>query len=132
MSKKRVLDRRDHVDIFDLFGERSLDDVIIDLQSMLHRYEEEIFTHDKEMKFEIEHYGYDGGLEVYVRVMRWETDKEYDKRVAKEWAAKEKARKARETKKARARELLYKKEADERAEYERLRAKFGDISYLDK
>jgi len=36
MSKKRVLDRRDHIDIYDLFGERSIDDVIIDLQSMLH------------------------------------------------------------------------------------------------
>ena len=124
MSKKRVLDRRDHVDIVDLFDRRSLDDVIIDLQSMLHRYEEEIFTHDKEVKCETEYYGYDGGLEVYVRVDRWETDTEYHRRLAKETAAKEKARKAKETKKARAREVLYKKEADERAEYERLRAKF--------
>jgi hypothetical protein len=124
VSKKRVLDRRDQVDIVDLFDQRSLDDVIIDLQSMLHQYEEEIFTHDKEVKFETEYYGYDGGLEVYVRVDRWETDTEYHRRLAKETAAKEKARKAKETKKARAREVLYKKEADERAEYERLRAKF--------
>ena len=124
MSKKRVLDRRDQIDIVDLFDGRSLDDVILDLQSRLHAYEEEIFTHDKEMKFEVEHYGYDGGMELYVRVQRWETDKEYDRRVAKEWAAKEKARKARETKKQRARQELFAKEADERAEYERLRAKF--------
>lgn len=123
MSKKRVLDRRDHVDIDDLFGGRSLDDVIIELQIMLHRYEEEIFTHDKEVKFETEYYG-SGSSEVYVRVDRWETDTEYHRRLAKETAAKEKARKAKETKKARAREVLYKKEADERAEYERLRAKF--------
>ena len=124
MTKKRVLDRRDHVDIVDLFDQRSLDDVILDLQSMLHDYEEEIFTHDKEMKFEVEHYGYDGGQELYVRVQRWETDKEYAKRQGQEAAAKEKARKARETKKARARQELFAKEADERAEYERLRAKF--------
>jgi len=124
MSKKRVLERRDAVDILGLFDRCSFDDVLAELHSMAHCYEEEIFTHDKDVRFEIEHWDYDGGMSLYVRVMRWETDKEYDKRVAKEWAAKEKARRARETKKARARELLYKKEADERAEYERLRAKF--------
>lgn len=124
MSKKRVLDRRDHVDIVDLFDRRSLDDVIIDLQSMLHRYEEEIFTHDKEVKFETEYYGYDGGLEVYVRVDRWETDTEYHRRLAKETAAKEKARRARETKKARALATALATEQEERELFEKLKQKF--------
>ncbi len=124
MSKKRVLERRDAVDVIGLFDRCSFDDVLAELHSMAHCYEEEIFTYDKDVKFEIEHYGYDGGMELYVRVERWETDAEYAKRQAKEAAAKEKARRARETKEARAREVLYKKEADERAEYERLRAKF--------
>ncbi len=124
MSKKRVLDRRDHVDIVDLFDRRSLDDVIIDLQSMLHQYEEEIFTHDKEVKFETEYYGYDGGLEVYVRVDRWETDTEYHRRRDKEEAAKEKARKARETKKAKALATALATEQEERELFEKLKKKF--------
>ncbi len=124
MSKKRVLDRRDHVDIVDLFDRRSLDDVILDLQSMLHRYEEEIFTHDKEVKFETEYYGYDGGLEVYVRVDRWETDTEYHRRRDKEEAAKEKARKARETKKAKALATALATEQEERELFEKLKKKF--------
>ena len=126
MSKKRVLDRREEVYINDLFDGRAIDDVILDLQSMLHRYEEEIFTHDKEVKFETEYYGYDGGLNLYVRVERWETDREYDRRRAREQAARDKARKARETKKARALAVAVASEEEERALFEKLKAKFGE------
>lgn len=124
MTKKRVLDRRDRIDILDLFDSRTFDDVILDLQSMLHDYEEEIFTRDKEVKFETEYYGYDGGMELYVRVMRWETDKEYSKRSEREAVAKEKARKARETKKAKALAQALTTEQEERALFEKLRKKF--------
>lgn len=124
-ERKRVLDRRDEVYVSDLFDGRSIDDVIIELQSMLHRYEEEIFTHDKEVRFETEHYGYDGALELYVRVMRWETDREYNKRQAQEQAAKDKAAKARATKKARALAQAVETEAEERALFEKLKKKFG-------
>ena len=125
MAKKRVLDRRDEVYINDLFDGRSFDDVILELQSMLHRYEEEIFTRDKEVKFETEHYGYDGGMNLYVRVQRWETDKEYDKRQAREQAAKDKAAKARATKKAKALAQALTSEQEERALFEKLKKKFG-------
>ena len=125
MTKKRVLDRRDEVYINDLFDGRGIDDVILDLQSMLHRYEEEIFTHDKEVKFETEYYGYDGGMNLYVRVMRWETDREYAKRSEREAAAREKARKARETKKARALAQALTTEAEERALLAKLQEKYG-------
>jgi len=126
VSKKRVLDRREEVFINDLFDGRAIDDVIIDLQSMLHRYEEEIFTHDKEVKFETEYYGYDGGMNLYVRVDRWETDREYDRRRAREQAARDKAKKARETKKARALAVAVASEEEERALFEKLKAKFGE------
>ena len=126
MSKKRVLDRREEVYINDLFDGRDIDDVIIDLQSMLHRYEEEIFTHDKEVRFETEYYGYDGGMNLYVRVDRWETDREYEKRRAREQAAKDKARKARETKQARALAVAVASEEEERALFEKMKAKFGE------
>lgn len=125
MAKKRVLDRRDEVYINDLFDGRSFDDVILELQSMLHRYEEEIFTRDKEVKFETEHYGYDGGMNLYVRVQRWETDKEYGKRQAREQAAKDKAAKARATKKAKALAQALTTEQEERALFEKLKKKFG-------
>lgn len=126
MSKKRVLDRREEVYINDLFDGRDIDDVIIDLQSMLHRYEEEIFTHDKEVKFETEYYGYDGGMNLYVRVERWETDREYEKRQAREQAAKDRAKKTRATKKARALAVAVDSEEEERALFEKLKAKFGE------
>ena len=125
MSKKRVLDRREEVYINDLFDGRSIDDVILDLQSMLHRYEEEIFTHDKEVRFETEYYGYDGGINLYVRVERWETDREYEKRQAREQAAKDRAKKTRATKKARALAVAVDSEEEERALFEKLKAKFG-------
>lgn len=115
-KKKRVLDRRDQVFITELFDGRSIDDVIIELQSMLHRYEEEIFTHDKEVRFVTDYYGYDGGIELYVRVMRWETDKEYEARMAKE--QKERAKKRAATKA---------KKDKEYAEYERLKKKFEGV-----
>lgn len=126
MSKKRVLDRREEVYINDLFDGRDIDDVIIDLQSMLHRYEEEIFTHDKEVRFETEYYGYDGGINLYVRVERWETDREYEKRQAREQAAKDRAKKTRATKKARALAVAVDSEEEERALFEKLKAKFGE------
>ena len=126
MSKrKRVLDRRDQLFITDLFDGRTFDDVILDLQSMLHKYEEEIFTHDKEVKFETEYYGYDGGMELYVRVMRWETDREYSKRQEREQAAKDKAAKARATKKAKALAQALTTEQEERDLLAKLQAKYG-------
>lgn len=120
-KKKRVLDRQDQVFIDDLLDGRTIDDVILELQSMLHRYEEEIFTHDKEVKFETDHYGYDGGIELYVRVMRWETDKEYSKRQA----AKDKAAKARATKKAKALAQALTTEQEEQELLARLQKKYG-------
>ena len=115
-ERKRVLDRRDEVYFSDLLDGRTIEDVILELQSMLRRYEEEIFTHDKEVKFETEHYGYDGGMQLYVRVMRWESDREYEARMAKE--QKERAKK---------RAVAQAKKDKEYAEYERLKKKFEGV-----
>ena len=125
MTKKRVLDRRDEVYINDLFDGRSIDDVVLDLHSLAQRYAPEILGQDKEVRFETEYYGYDGGMNLYVRVMRWETDKEYAKRSEREAAAREKARKVRETKKARALAQALTTEAEERALLAQLQKKYG-------
>ena len=120
MTKKRVLDRRDPVYISDLFDGRSLDDVVLELHSLAQRYESEILVQDKEVRFETQYYGYDGGLELYVRVMRWETDKEHTKRLDREAVAKERARKARETKKAKALAQALTTDQEERALFEEI------------
>ena len=125
MTKKRVLDRRDEVYINDLFDGRSIDDVVLDLHSLAQRYAPEILGQDKEVRFETEYYGYDGGMNLYVRVMRWETDREYAKRSEREAAAREKARKVRETKKARALAQALTTEAEERALLAKLQQKYG-------
>lgn len=61
--------------------------------------------------FEAEGYGYDGGVQMMVRYPRLETDAELEARVKKEVADEKRAAK---------------KEEKERAEYERLKAKFGE------
>ena len=125
MTKKRVLERRDPVYISDLFDGRLLDDVVLELHSLAQRYEPEILGQDKEVRFETEYYGYDGGIELYVRVMRWETDKEYSKRSERETTAKERARKAKETKKAKALAQALTTEQEERELLAKLQEKYG-------
>lgn len=120
-EKLRVLDRREYVCLLDLLDGKDFFDVKADLDKVEKKVN---YGRGETAKFVIEHYGYDGGVELYLEVYRDETDAEYNKRLAKDAAAKEKARLAREKKKERARQVLMENEAAERAEYERLRAKF--------
>ena len=124
MSKERlrVVDRKEYVSLFDFLDGKEF----FDVKEELDRLEQQVnYGLGEAAKFKVEPYGYDGGVELYLEVYRDETDAEYNKRQDKEAKAKEKARKARETKKERARQVLMESEAAERAEYERLRAKFG-------
>lgn len=63
------------------------------------------------IEFEAEYYGYDGGVEMMVKFPRLETDRELEERIKKEVQAEKRAAK---------------KEEKERAEYERLKAKYGE------
>ena len=126
MSKKHVLDSWSAVSIDSLFDGRTFDEVILDLQTMLRRYDEEIYVYDKKVWFETVYNGYDGGVELYVRVDRLETDNEYEQRQTREQAKKDKAKRARETKKAKALAVAVASEEDERALFEKLKAKFGE------
>lgn len=123
MSKERlrVVDRREEVGLWDLFDERDFTDVKAELDKLESKVQ---YGQGETATFRIEPYGYDGGVELHLYVYRDETDAEYEKRLAKEAATKEKARLAREKKKEKARQVLMESEAAERAEYERLRAKF--------
>jgi len=125
MAKKRIVERRDPVYISDLFDGRSLDDVVLELHSLARKYEPEILVHDKDIKFETQYYGYDGGIELYVCVRRWETDQEYAKRMDREAAARERARKVKETKKAKALAKALTTEQEERELLAKLQEKYG-------
>lgn len=119
-DRQRVVARKEYVSLFDLLDGKEF----FDVKEGLDKLEKKIaYERGEEAKFVVEPC-YDGGVELHLEVSRDETDTEYNKRIAKEAAAKEKARKARETKKERARAVLMESEAAERAEYERLRAKF--------
>ena len=118
-ERKRVLDRSFEVSLFDLFDGTQIDEVIAELRALDSRVD---YGRGYDAKFRIES-GYEY-TEVSMDVYRDETDKEYEARMLREEKAREKARKAREAKQEKARKELYQKEADERAEYERLRAKF--------
>ena len=67
-------------------------------------------------RFETNYYGYDGGMEVEIIFYRMETDQEYDKRLSLEQKQKDLFKKKR-----------LNKEEKERAEYERLKKKFGEM-----
>lgn len=67
----------------------------------------------RDLYFNIKYYGYDGGKELEIRERRFETDKEYNKRVAEE-------KKAKDLKKQQKAD----KEAKELAEFIRLKKKF--------
>jgi len=118
-DKQRVLDRSVSVDLYDLFNALDVQQV----KEKIDAYESQVnYGQGEVVNFRVE-YGYEY-TDVYMDVFRVETDTEYNKRMAKNAKAKEKARIAREKKKEKARQVLMATEAQERAEYERLRAKF--------
>lgn len=120
-DRLRLVDRSEYVSMFDTFdGEDffSVKEKLDKLESLV------AYGKGEEGKFRIECYGYDGGMELYLDIYRDESDAEYNKRMAKLDAAKEKARLAREKKKEKARQILMATEELERQEYLRLKEKF--------
>lgn len=120
-SRLRVVDRKEYISIFDIFDGNNF----FDVKEALDKLEALVaYGQGEEAKFNVEPYGYDGGVELYMEIYRDETDAEYNNRMEKNAKTKEKARLAREKKKEAARKVLMESEAAERAEYERLRVKF--------
>lgn len=124
-QRKMKLDRQDWVDLYDLLDNLSIDEVQFKLSALAAKYAPEVLGKGYEVKFNVRQY-YDE-LTITLDVYRPETDAEVAKREAKAKKARDTARQRREAEKEKARAKLYKKEADERAEYERLREKFGDL-----
>lgn len=123
-ERLRVIDRSIYLSLWDIFEGRN----IVDVKAKLDVLHEVDYGRGEDATFQIKPYGYDGGVELYLDVYRDETDSEYNKRIAKEAAEKERKRIASEKKKEKARQALMESEAAERAEYERLKAKFSNVN----
>ena len=121
MSKEKqiVLDRSEYVSLDSMFDQCDFDEVRAYLDAL-----ERILKAGETGRFRVE-WSYES-TDVYLDVYREETDKEFALRLLQEEKAREKKRLAKEKKLERARAALAESEELERAEYERLRAKFGD------
>ena len=122
MSKEKqiVLDRSEYVSLDSMFDQCDFDEVRAYLDAL-----ERILKAGETGRFRVE-WSYES-TDVYLDVYREETDKEFALRLLQEEKTREKKRLAKEKKLERARAALAESEEQERAEYERLRAKFGDL-----
>lgn len=119
-DKLRVLDRWSIVDLEDLFHGNSVEQVSAKLWALESTID---YGKGEDAEFEVDSYD---PIEVFLYVFRDETDAEYQERKMREEKAQEKARKSRETKAAKARAILMAAEEQERADFERLKAKYGE------
>ena len=109
MSKRKMLDVEvnAYVDFYDILDGKTPDQIIEAAESFKKEFE------GRDIYFDIQSYGYDGGKELKLRERRLENDKEFEKRIAEE-------KKLKEIKKRNKADS----EAKELAEYERLKKKF--------
>lgn len=108
MSKRKIVcESLGSESFYDILDSKTPEQVIKRMQEIREYYG------DRDVYFDIQSYGYDGGKELYMYERREETDKEYDARIAQE-------KKLRASKKAAAQA----KKDKEYGEYMRLKAKF--------
>jgi hypothetical protein len=120
-DKKIIRCRSISIDLDDLLDGKDFADV----KRNLDRLEDKIYYGQGETaKFRVE--ATYSGEYVYLDVFREETDAEYDARLKKESAKEEKLRKAKEKKLEIARKLLMEDVDIEKAEYIRLKEKYGE------
>jgi transcription elongation factor Elf1 len=119
-ERQRVVDRTINVDLDTIFDRCGIADVVESILAMRPQIQ---YGAGEIEKFRVDA-DYDS-FSVYMDVYRDETDAEMDKRIAKEEQFLQRQAAARERQREAARKKQMKTEDDERAEYERLRAKFG-------
>lgn len=125
MSKEKVFVRQSSIDLDELFFYKDLDGMMAGAKKIHDQFYKLAFSEGLMVEFVTEWAGYDGGTEVIAKLYRWETDKEYQERLALIAEQEEKKRLRKEAKKAKA---LAKVLADEQAErelFEKLKLKFG-------
>lgn len=109
MIKRKIVDVSidDYVDFYDVLDNKTPKQVIDVMQLYLKEYK------DRDVYFNVDCYGYDGGKELKLRERRQENDKEFNQRL-----------KEHEKETARQLKIKEKKEEKELAEYQRLKKKF--------
>lgn len=109
MTERKIIDveLEDYIDFYDVIECKTPDQVIEAMQEYKREYA------GRDIYFDIDNYGYDGGKELKIRERRPETDQEYEERMAAEALALSKKRAAER-----------KKKDKEYAEYQRLKQKF--------
>jgi hypothetical protein len=119
LERKRILEDSQLFDIDRLLDGNTIEQVIMELQSVQSTYERDIMMYDKLVEFEIVRPDYEI-TDLYLRVYRWESDEELKKR---QDAADRREAKARE-RAANKQTKAEKEAAEERALYEKLKQKF--------
>ena len=108
MNKRTVTEIIDHdLSFFDLLDKKSPDEVIQKVKEYKDQYP------DREIIFDVSHWGYDGGIDLSLIGTRLETDAEYNKRLKAEQKEREKISAAKA-----------KSDEQDRKTYERLKKKF--------
>jgi len=108
MTKRKIItESLGSESFYDILDSKTPEQVIERMQEIRAYYG------DRDVYFDIQSYGYDGGKELYMYERRLETDKEYEKRIAEEKKERAKKKSAAQAKKDR-----------EYGEYMRLKAKF--------
>lgn len=97
----------EYIDFYDVLDGKTPDQVV----EAMKYYQEKYVGRD--VYFDVQSYGYDGGKELKIRERRLENDREFYKRTEEEAKAKAKAKEDKKT-----------KEAREFLEYQRLQKKF--------
>jgi hypothetical protein len=111
MSKRLIVDTEVndcYVDFYDVIDGKTPQEIAECMEYYKQRFE------GRDVYFNIESYGYDGGKELKLRERREENDRDYEKRLVAE-------KKVKDAKK----KIKADKEARDIAEYERLKKKFG-------
>ena len=115
MSKRKIVcESLGSESFYDILDSKTPEQVIERMQEIRAYYG------TRDVYFDIQSYGYDGGKELYMYERRLETDKEYDKRIAEEKKEKAKVKEAKAI-----------KEAKEFAEFQRLQKKFQGKSVFN-
>jgi len=125
MSKEQIFVRKETVDLDFIFSGTDLAGMLEGAKKVYARYREAEKKEKLQVVFTSEWAGYDGGSEIVASFYRTETDKEYQARID-EFNAKEEAKRLKkEARKAKELAKVLADEANEKALYEKLHAKFG-------
>ena len=106
-KRKEITEKLGTESFYDILDQKTPEQVIERMQELRAEYP------DRKVSFDVEPYGYDGGLELVLYAHRLENDREFKKRREAEAKDREKEKLRKRT-----------NEEKERAEYERLKKKF--------